>query len=173
MISDRYFSSVAGQVSSAKFNQVFWKKEIIRFSMEELGRVKYLRETWLTHLFPMFCFDSLWKPRETRSFSDVFRGHQKDLCVSGGLNGRFSENLVCFVFLKHLFWDSPFCLITDVLCYHMLCVLSIEFKSFYFVLWSWVIFIFEPASVEWPMKFSYPLLVFLKFSSIFEKDLSS
>ena len=26
-----------------------------------------------------------------------------------------SENLTCFVFLKHLFWDSPFCFITDVL----------------------------------------------------------
>ena len=28
-------------------------------------------------------------------------------------NIRFSENLMCFVFLKHPFWDSPFCLITD------------------------------------------------------------
>ena len=27
----------------------------------------------------------------------------------------FSENLVCFVFLRHPFWDSPFCLITDEL----------------------------------------------------------
>ena len=26
---------------------------------------------------------------------------------------RFSENLACFVFLKHPFWDSPFCLIID------------------------------------------------------------
>ena len=25
----------------------------------------------------------------------------------------FSENSTCFVFLKHPFWDSPFCLITD------------------------------------------------------------
>ena len=24
----------------------------------------------------------------------------------------FSENVACFVFLKHLFWDSPLCLIT-------------------------------------------------------------
>ena len=26
-------------------------------------------------------------------------------------NVRFSGNLTCFVFLKHTFWDSPFCLI--------------------------------------------------------------
>ena len=28
----------------------------------------------------------------------------------------FSENLTCFIFLKHPFWDSPFCLITDDFC---------------------------------------------------------
>ena len=28
-------------------------------------------------------------------------------------NVRFSENLACFVFLKHPFWDSPFGLTTD------------------------------------------------------------
>ena len=28
-------------------------------------------------------------------------------------NVRYSENLACFVFLKHPFWVSPFCLITD------------------------------------------------------------
>ena len=33
----------------------------------------------------------------------------------GVRNGRFSENLACFVFLQHLFWDLPFCLITDEL----------------------------------------------------------
>ena len=35
----------------------------------------------------------------------------------------FSEILACFDFLKHPFWDSPFCLITDVLCQvFLLCV---------------------------------------------------
>ena len=35
-------------------------------------------------------------------------------CAYQGLrNVRFSENLVCFVVLKHPFWDSPFCLITN------------------------------------------------------------
>ena len=37
-------------------------------------------------------------------------------CVYQGIrNVRFSENLACFVFLKHLFWDSHFWLITDKL----------------------------------------------------------
>ena len=35
-------------------------------------------------------------------------------CAYQGVrNVRFSENLTCFVFLKHMFWNSPFCLITD------------------------------------------------------------
>ena len=35
-------------------------------------------------------------------------------CVYPGVrNVRFSENLACFVFLKHPFRDSPFCVITD------------------------------------------------------------
>ena len=33
----------------------------------------------------------------------------------GVRNARFSENLRCFVFLKHLFRDLPFCLITNEL----------------------------------------------------------
>ena len=37
-------------------------------------------------------------------------------CPNQGVrNVRFSKNLACFVFLKHPFWDSLFCLITDEL----------------------------------------------------------
>ena len=36
-------------------------------------------------------------------------------CAYQGVrNVSFSENLACFVFLKHPFWNSPFCLIADV-----------------------------------------------------------
>ena len=45
-------------------------------------------------------------------------------CAYQGVrNFHFSENLTCFVFLKHLFWDSPFCLITDDLlqCLSVFC----------------------------------------------------
>ena len=37
----------------------------------------------------------------------IFRAYQ------GVRNVHFPENLACFVFLKHPFWDSPFSLITD------------------------------------------------------------
>ena len=40
--------------------------------------------------------------------------HQTGVCISGVRNVRFSENLACFVFLKHSFWDLPFCLIDEV-----------------------------------------------------------
>ena len=38
---------------------------------------------------------------------------EKRTCAYQGVrNLCFSEKLACFVFLKHPFWDSPFCLIT-------------------------------------------------------------
>ena len=39
---------------------------------------------------------------------------ENNVYVSGGKNVCLSENLTCFVFLKHPFEDSPFYLITDV-----------------------------------------------------------
>ena len=51
---------------------------------------------------------------------------------------RFSQNLACFVFLKHPFWDSPFSLITNefnetVLVY----LLRILFKIKILILFHW------------------------------------
>ena len=46
--------------------------------------------------------------------------------VQGVRNVRFSENLAYFVFLKHLFWDSSFCLITD----ELLCETVEQWKRF-------------------------------------------
>ena len=48
-------------------------------------------------------------------------------------NVRFSENLMCFVFMKHPFWDSPFCLITDITKTWIRCLrteVAIEFQPF-------------------------------------------
>ena len=36
-----------------------------------------------------------------------------DVYYQGVRNVHFSETLACFVFLKHLFWDPLFCLITE------------------------------------------------------------
>ena len=42
-------------------------------------------------------------------------------CAYQGVrNVRFSENLTCFVFLKHPFWDLPFCLIVHELLVNLL-----------------------------------------------------
>ena len=37
------------------------------------------------------------------------------VCVSRGKKCSFFGIFACFVFLKHLFWDSLFCLISDVI----------------------------------------------------------
>ena len=51
-------------------------------------------------------------------------------CVYQGVrNIRFSENSTSFVFLKHLFWDSPFHLITDEFTWK-LTSLEAKLKSF-------------------------------------------
>ena len=62
------------------------------------------------------------------------------VCVPGDKNARFSENLACFVFLKHPFWDSPFCLITDVL--------AIEIKKNYQFGGSHVIFLIDSVKTK-------------------------
>ena len=54
-----------------------------------------------------------------RNFQDSFEARKPSftsaisICVSGNKKCSFLENLACFVFLKHPFWNSPFCLITD------------------------------------------------------------
>ena len=45
--------------------------------------------------------------------------------MRGVRNIRFSENLTCFVFLKHPFWDSCFCLITDDLHIQQECSINL------------------------------------------------
>ena len=49
-------------------------------------------------------------------------------------NIHFLENWACFIFLKQLFWDSPFCLITDVIVIYrqnglLMCPVYIMSKS--------------------------------------------
>ena len=58
---------------------------------------------------------------ETRSISpySVRMRENTEGAYQGVRNVRFSENLACFVFLKHPFWDLPFCLITDKLHFNV------------------------------------------------------
>ena len=44
-------------------------------------------------------------------------------------NVRFTENLACFVFLKHPFWDSPFSLITTISALHFVISILMVFIS--------------------------------------------
>ena len=53
---------------------------------------------------------------EKRTFFTPWYAHAIFVCVRTR-NVRFSENLACFVSLKHPFWDSPFYLITDDLSF--------------------------------------------------------
>ena len=52
---------------------------------------------------------------EKRTFLNPWYAHVR-VSIRGVRNVRFSENLACFDFLKHPFWDLPLCLITDVIC---------------------------------------------------------
>ena len=57
-------------------------------------------------------------------------------------NVRFPKNFACFVFLKHPFWYSPFCLITDEIYFSVsqfwLCLKSpTRFNNSYLLIKSW------------------------------------
>ena len=41
--------------------------------------------------------------------------HTRTCAYQGARNVCFPKNVLCFVFLKHPYWDSPFCLITNKL----------------------------------------------------------
>ena len=59
-------------------------------------------------------------------------------CTYQGVkNVRFSENFTCFLFLKHPFWDSPFCLITDEFLYLIVKIMydkSLIYNKWFFYL---------------------------------------
>ena len=58
----------------------------------------------------------IWKPSTsigTQQANKPTVSKRTYVCVSGVRNVCFPENVAYFVFSKHPFWDSPFCLITD------------------------------------------------------------
>ena len=63
---------------------------------------------------------------EKRTFLTPWYTQLRVCAYQGVRTVRFSENLACFVSLKHPFWDSPFYFITDGICLN---VLTINFFS--------------------------------------------
>ena len=93
--------------------------------------------------------------RKTNIFYPLIRTLTRNVC--------FSENLACFIFLKHPFWDSPFCLITD------------DFVVTFFYLWGiWPEFWKSnrlssgcwPISRNWPTQTISKLVVCLLIASL-------
>ena len=73
-----------------------------------------LNKFWLSFVLPQLLYRSFSSFEWSRwTFSVRPNCSCIIVCVSWGKNVCFSENLTRFVFLKHPFWDSPFCLITD------------------------------------------------------------
>ena len=62
---------------------------------------------------------------KARISNRVFQKKRMSAC-QGVRNDRFSENLACFIFLKHPFEDFPFCLIIDGICFKNL---EIRFRT--------------------------------------------
>ena len=117
----------------------------------------YFEKTWLHHglmsgrtdIYSMISFFLIGNKAKGRISKRVFqksKAHQifrktnisyplirtRTCTYQGVRNLRYSEHLVCFVFLKHLFWDSPSCLIT-VFCpfflYIKLSIYQVRYKN--------------------------------------------
>ena len=86
----------------------------------------------LSYFWIMFPFYAVWKHQKTKGFlvfsecvkweerAQIIGKKAKECAYQGVRNVGFSGNFACFIFLKHPFWDSPFCLITDKMWLKML-----------------------------------------------------
>ena len=78
---------------------------------------------------------------EKRTFLTLWYAHARTYAYKRLRNVRFLENVACFVFLKHPFWDSPFCLITEDMYQYAVhvctCILySVHYKVTLYILQS-------------------------------------
>ena len=67
--------------------------------------------------------------RKKRTFLTHWYAHVRTCAYQGVRNVCFSENLAYFVFLKHPFWDSPFCLITDKITFFLRSTIIISWQD--------------------------------------------
>ena len=94
------------KMTFVKFLKNFWETSTTAFIFINLQGIisSAIRQKWES-------LNGCFKKTKHAQFPEkrIFR----TCAYQGGRNVRFSENLACFVFLKHSFWDSPVCLITD------------------------------------------------------------
>ena len=103
---------------------VFNGQKLKKFNPELHNTISTLKKYPLRIFFSMWKNNAmLWKPSDSdfrTSSVPTFKvrlPYSRMCSYQGVKNVHFSENLACFVFLKPPFWDSPFCLITNVLLY--------------------------------------------------------
>ena len=113
--------------NSCTNSKVWIYKEIVRFvsvSLLNIGR-KWGKRANLKTVFQENKAVQIF--RKTNIFYPLI--HKRTCAYQGVRNVCFWENLASFVFLKHPFWDSPFCLFTNVLTlfyfFAILCFTSI------------------------------------------------
>ena len=98
-----------------KARQIFWKTNI---PYPLIRTCTFVSRKWSPPNFPK---KEHFLPPDTHTYVRFKKiKHGKFSAYQGVRKVRFLENLPCFVFSKHSFWDSPylrfvFCLITDVL----------------------------------------------------------
>ena len=70
-----------------------------------------------------------WKYAMSYSVGDKAKGwiSKRTCAYQGAQNVRFSENLACFIFLEHPFWDLPFCLNSGDRILQFQAILSLSF----------------------------------------------
>ena len=102
LLTVNYNSSVIRQKGKSQ-NGCFKKTKHAKFSEKR------------TFLTPWYAHQSLFLNKDAGLRPATLCKKRLWCAYQGIRNVRFSENLACFFFMKHPFWDSPFCLITDEL----------------------------------------------------------
>ena len=105
-------------VTFCTFYRSCWRYNVLYSKYINFWRVRKSRGIFLTRPpptpAPVF-FPPMWEAlvfhiyHIANTISQLYR-----TCTFQGVrNVRFSQNLACFIFFKHSFWDSHFCLITE------------------------------------------------------------
>ena len=110
MVLDRKLHWIKKRMSFCQSSVIRQKSESQNGCFKKTKHAKFSKKrTFLTPWYALFsCIQT-----EYRDLLWI----QENSEYQGIGNVRFLENLACSIFLKHLFWDSPFCLITDAVSF--------------------------------------------------------